>query len=334
MARLPEPYNHSGSISNLSSKRLYSNSGFDAGTIRMRFEDCRRGTITLTDGAWGTEFQKLGAPPGACMDEWNLSKPELVRRVAESYIAAGSRIILTNSFRANPISLFPYGLQDRVEAINRAAVKISKQAAANSALVFASIGPSGKMLLTKDVMEDQLKDAFSRQALALAAEGPDAILIETMTDLAEARIAADAALETRLPVIVSFVFDSGKNHDRTIMGTTPEQVATTLTSDGVHAIGANCGRAIADFIPVCKRLAAASPLPIWIKPNAGLPEMIAGVPHYKTTPAEFAASAQQLFNAGANFLGGCCGTSPEFIRALAGQPLFHSKIKRVSTLDP
>jgi|SRR5271165_6377049 len=291
----------------------------------MRFTDCLRGTTTLTDGAWGTEFQKLGAVLGACMDEWNLTHPELVRQVAESYVQAGSRVILTNTFRANPISLTPYCLQDRSEAINRAAVRISRQAAGNSALVFASIGPSGKMLLTKEVTEEQLEEAFTQQARALAEEGPDAILIETMTDLAEARIAAAAALETRLPVIVSLVFDSGKNRDRTIMGITPEQAATALTSDGVHAIGANCGLGIRDFIPVCKRLAAASPLPIWIKPNAGLPEMISGVAQYKTTPAEFAASARELSEAGATFLGGCCGTTPEFIRALAQNPVFHAK---------
>ena len=290
----------------------------------MRFFDCRRGTVTLTDGAWGTEFQKLGAVQGACMDEWNLSRPDVVRQVAENYIAAGSRVVLTNTFRANPISLAQYGTEDRVEAINRAGVKLSKRADSTT-LVFASMGPTGKMLLTREVTAHQLKNAFSCQAQALAMEHPDAILIETMIDLTEARIAAAAALETELPVIVSFVFDSGKNHDRTIMGATPEQVATCLTSDGVHAIGANCGRGIRDFIPICKRLAAATSLPIWIKPNAGLPEMIGGVAHYKTTPAEFAATAQELGNAGATFLGGCCGTSPEFIRALAKQPMFASK---------
>lgn len=300
----------------------------------MRFADCLRGTMTLSDGAWGTEFQKLGAALGACLDEWNLSKPELVHQVADSYVQAGSRVILTNTFRANPISLSPYGLQDRVQAINRAAVKISKHAAGNSALVFASIGPSGKMLLTKEVTVEQLRDAFSRQAHALAAEGPDAILIETMTDLTEARIAAAAALQTGLPVIVSFVFDSGKNRDRTIMGTTPEQVATTLTNDGVHAIGANCGLGICDFIPLCKRLAAASSLPIWIKPNAGLPEMIGGVARYKTTPAEFAASAQELFEAGATFLGGCCGTTPDFIRVLGQLPVFRSKVESAAIPPP
>jgi 5-methyltetrahydrofolate--homocysteine methyltransferase len=287
------------------------------GDDKMRFEDCARGTTTLADGAWGTELQKLGAGLGACSDEWNLTKPELVRQVAESYVQAGSRIILTNTFRANSIALSGYGLQPQIAAINRAGVKISRAAAGKCAMVFASVGPSGKLLLTKEVTTQQLSETFAEQARALAEEGPDALLIETMTDLAEARIAAAAALETGLPVIVSMVFDSGKNRDRTMMGVTPEQAATALKSEGVQGIGANCGLGIREFIPVCKRLAEATSLPIWIKPNAGLPEMVGGVAKYKTTPEEFATSAAELVAAGATFLGGCCGTSPEFIRELA-----------------
>ena len=285
----------------------------------MAFADCIRGTVTLTDGAWGTEFQKLGAIPGECTDEWNFTKPELVRQVAESYVQAGSRVVLTNTFRANSISLARHGLQGRLAAINREGVKISRSAAGNSAMVFASIGPSGKLLLTGEVTAEELKRCFSGQARALAMEGPDALLIETMTDLAEARIAAAAALDTGLPVIVSLVFDSGKNRDRTMMGVTPEQAATTLAGEGVHAIGANCGLGMREVIPVCKRLAAASPLPIWIKPNAGLPEPTGGIARYKTTSAEFASFAQELRALGATFLGGCCGTNPDFIRALSQQ---------------
>jgi len=285
----------------------------------MRFADCVRGTLTLTDGAWGTEFQRLGAKLGECTDEWNLTKPALVRQVAESYVRARSRVILTNTFRANPISLAHYGLQNQCAAINRAGVQASRLAAGQSAMVFASIGPSGKMLLTKDVTREQLRDAFAQQASALAAENPDAILLETMTDIEEARIAAAAALGTGLPVVVSFVFDSGENKDRTMMGSTPEQVSAALVGTGVHAIGANCGAGIRESISVCQRLAAASSLPIWIKPNAGLPELVSGVPTYRTSPEEFAALAHELRDAGATFLGGCCGSTPDFIRALANK---------------
>jgi 5-methyltetrahydrofolate--homocysteine methyltransferase len=290
----------------------------------MNFTDCVRGTLTLADGAWGTELQKLGAPLGACLDEWNLLKPELVRQVAETYIQAGSKVILTNTFRANPISLAPHGLDAQCAAINSAGVKISREAAGAAALVFASMGPSGKMLVTRDVTPEQLRGAFSAQARALAAESPDALLIETMIDVTEARIAAAVALETGLPVIVSFVYDSGKNRDRTIMGATPEQVATALVGEGVHGIGANCGVGAREYIAICKRLVAVCRLPIWIKPNAGLPEIVSGVVKYKTTPEEFAEAARELANAGATFVGGCCGTNPDFIRMLARDPAFRA----------
>lgn len=290
----------------------------------MNFTDCIRGTLTLADGAWGTELQKLGAPLGACLDEWNLLKPDLVRQVAESYIQAGSQVILTNTFRANPISLAPHGLDGQCAAINRAGVKISREAAGSAALVFASIGPSGKMLVTKDVTAEQLHGAFSTQARALAEESPDALLIETMIDVTEAKIAATAALETGLPVIVSFVYDSGKNRDRTIMGATPEQVATALVSEGVHGIGANCGVGAREYVAICKRLLAVCRLPVWIKPNAGLPEIVGGVVKYKMTPEEFAEAAKEIAKAGATFVGGCCGTGPDFIRELARDPAFRA----------
>jgi 5-methyltetrahydrofolate--homocysteine methyltransferase len=296
----------------------------------MNFRDCVRGSVTLCDGAWGTELQKHHLPLGASADEWNLTRPDIVQSTAESYVQAGSRIILTNTFRSNPISLAPYGLEGQCTAINRAGVKLSRSAAGRLALVFASIGPSGKKLSVNEVTPVSLKEAFTRQAQSLAEEGPDALLIETMIDLTEARIAADAALETGLPVIVSFAFTSGEDGDRTLTGTTPEQAAAILTGAGISAIGANCGFGIRHHISICKRLAAATSLPLWIKPNAGLPETVNGLATYKITPAEFASAAKELIAAGPTFLGGCCGTSPEFIRVLAQDPAFAGSSTRDS----
>ena len=287
----------------------------------MRFADCVRGSITLADGGWGTELQRLGAQFGECIDAWNLTKPELVRSVADSYIEAGSRVILTNTFRANAVSLAESGFGDDCDAINRAGVRISREAAGKAALVFASMGPSGRTLANRDVARKELEEAFSQQARALASEGPDAVLIETMTDLEEARIAARAALETGLPVLVSFFFTREADPTPSSQATL-EQAAATLTSDGVQGIGANCGFGVREFVPLCKRLAAASPLPIWIKPSAGLPEIVEGKARYPVTPAEFASAGQELAGAGATFLGGCCGTTPEFIRALLEQRPF------------
>ena len=230
----------------------------------------------LTDGAWGTELQKLGLLPGEHPDFWNLSHPGQVSEVASRYVEAGSTVILTNTFRSNRIALGAHGQDVDVTALNAAGVDISRRAAAGRARVFASVGPSGKMLMSEEVTEAELERAFTEQCKALAEAGADALLIETMSDLEEARIALRAARTTGLPVIVSMVFDSGKEKDRTMMGSTPEQVAAALGEAGADAIGANCGLGIEGYIPVCARLRKATSLPLWIKPNAGMPEMADG----------------------------------------------------------
>ncbi len=270
----------------------------------------------ISDGAWGTQLQALGLRIGEYPDEWNLTNPEDVRRVASMYVEAGSDIILTNTFRSNRIALRSADLANQVVHINAMGVEISRQAAAGRARVFASMGPSGKLLMSGDVTREELADAFLEQARALAEAGADAILIETMTDLEEARIALTAAKATALPVVVSMVFDSGKDKDRTMMGASPETVASELAAAGADVIGANCGLGIEGYIPVCARLRAATDLPLWIKPNAGLPELVEGNIVYKTSAKDFARQAQALRNAGADIIGGCCGTAPEFIRAL------------------
>lgn len=270
----------------------------------------------LTDGAWGTQLAARGLPPGNCPDAWNLSRPDAVEEVARAYVEAGSQIILTNTFRANRIALAGTELADRCAAINRAGVEISRRAAGGKAAVFASMGPSGKLLLTGEVTFDELRDAFQEQASSLAAAGAEGLVVETMADAREARAAIEAARTTGLAVIGCMVFDSGKLHDRTLMGDTPEVVARKLTEAGADAIGANCGQGVEQYVEVCGRLRDATDLPIWIKPNAGLPEIVDGEVRYRTTPADFAAAAERLVDAGANFVGGCCGTNPEFVAAL------------------
>jgi 5-methyltetrahydrofolate--homocysteine methyltransferase len=270
----------------------------------------------LTDGAWGTQMQARGLAVGGCPDEWNLSHPDVVEQIPRAYVEAGSQIVLTNTFRANCVTLADYGLADQTEAINRAGAEISCRAAAGRARVFASIGPSGKMLMMGEVSEQQLLDAFSEQAAALAAGGADGLVIETMGELAEAKLAVQAARATGLPVVACMCFDSGAALDRTLMGTPPEQAARELTAAGADCIGANCGQGIAGYIELCRRLRAATDRPIWVKPNAGIPELVNDVPVWKTPPQDFARHGPDLVAAGAAFLGGCCGTSPEFIRAL------------------
>jgi len=278
----------------------------------------------LTDGAWGTQLQSRGLAPGEVPDLWNLTRPDKVAEVARAYVEAGSQIILTNTFGANRLRLAEGGCADRVREINEAGARISREAANKRALVFASIGPSGKMLMNGDVTEEELNAAFVEQAMALAQGGADGLVVETMQDLAEAKIAIVAAKATGLPVVASMVFDSGKDKDRTMMGTTPEQAAAGLLEAGADVIGANCGQGIAGFVKICARFqAAAGGHPVWVKANAGLPQMRDGKPVYATTAVEFAGQVPAVLDAGANFIGGCCGTSPDFICEL--HKLLHGK---------
>ncbi len=271
----------------------------------------------VTDGAWGSQFLAAGLAPGEFGEAWNLVHPERVEAVARGYVEAGSRVILTNTFRANRITLAAHGMADRMAELNRAGVEISRRAADGRALVFASMGPTGKLLVMGNTTREELSDTYAEQAALLAAAGPDAIIFETMSDLEEAKIGVQAASRTGLPVIACMVYDSGKNKDRTMMGVTPEQAARGLEEAGADVVGANCGQGPEGYIEICRRLRAATSLPLWIKPNAGLPKLAGGKTVYQTTPEQFAACVPAILDAGASFIGGCCGTTPDFIRAVA-----------------
>jgi len=282
-------------------------------TMHAFIADLIKDGPVLTDGSWGTQIIKRGLKPGESPDSWNLTHPDKVQEVAKEYVDAGSRIILTNTFGANRFVLGKFGLGDKVAEVNSKGVEISKKAAGTKAYVFASMGPSGKLLLTRDVSEDDLRQAFEEQAKAIATAGADAIVVETMMDPAEARIAATAAKQTGLPVLACLVFDAGKTKDRTMMGNTPEQVVEVLSHLGIDGLGANCGQGIEGFIPICRRMRSVTDLPLWMKPNAGLPERVEGKVVYRTTAQEFVRFVPDLVRSGANFIGGCCGTEQAFI---------------------
>jgi methionine synthase I (cobalamin-dependent) len=275
------------------------------------------GGPVVTDGAWGTELQARGLPTGACPDAWNLEQPERVQEVAQAYVDAGSQVVLTNTFGANRITLARHGVGDKAGEINRIGVQLSKQAAGDRAAVFGSIGPTGVMLMMGEVSNEEVAAAFAEQAQAMADAGADGLVVETMSDPAEAKLAVDAAKQTGLPVVGCMVFDSGPSQDRTMMGTTPEQAAEALIEAGADVIGSNCGRGIESFVEVCGRLHdAAGGRPVWIKANRGLPELRGGNPVYTQTAEQFAAEVPLVVKAGASFIGGCCGTTPEFIAAV------------------
>jgi 5-methyltetrahydrofolate--homocysteine methyltransferase len=290
--------------------------------IHSTLEELLASGPVVTDGGWGTQLQRLGLPLGENPEVWNLEHPELVERVARDYVAAGSRVILTNTFGGNRLILARRGLDGRAEEINRAGAAISLRAATGRAKVFASMGPSGRMLLMGETTPDVLANAFDEQAQWLSDAGVDGIVIETMSDPAEAALAAAAARRTGLPVVACMTFGSGKNKDRTLTGATPEQAAEALLAAGADIVGGNCGVGIAEMVEVCRRLHAASNRPVWVKPNAGLPEMDGERIVYRQTAEEFAAHMPRLIEAGAGFIGGCCGTTPEFIRAVVARLQF------------
>lgn len=302
-------------------KQLEPTSGGTGGAMdaTSRIEELIAAGPVLTDGGWGTELQGRGLAAGELGDTWNLSHPERVEEVARAYVEAGSRIILTNTFRANRIALGRHAEGGHVTGINRAGVAISRRAAAGRALVFASMGPSGKLLVTNEVGARDLEAAFTEQARALATAGADGLVVETMADLGEAKIAVEAAVATGLPVVACMVFDSGKNRDRTMTGVGPEQAAAELGAAGAHVVGANCGLGMEEVLPVCEALARSTDRPVWIKPNAGLPELVDGQIVYRMDPGTFAGFLPALSAAGARFIGGCCGTNPRFVEALRAQ---------------
>ncbi len=270
----------------------------------------------ITDGAWGTQLQAGGMGAGECPDFWNLTHSDHVEGVARAYVGAGSEVILTNTFGGSSLRLAAHGLGERAVEINRVGARLSRRAAGSHVRVFASMGPSGRMLAMGETTVEELRASFAEQARALADEGVDALLLETFADLDELRAAIAAAKATGLPVVASLVFDSGPARDRTMMGVTPEKAAAAVIEAGADAVGANCGNGIDRYIPICRRLRAATDRPIWIKPNAGLPELVGGRPVYRTAPEDFAARTLDLVAAGATFVGGCCGTTPAFIAAI------------------
>jgi 5-methyltetrahydrofolate--homocysteine methyltransferase len=279
-------------------------------------QEIKKGRVLVSDGAWGTFLQKKGLQPGECPEQWNISRPDDILDIAKSYIQAGADMIETNSFGGNYFKLKGYGLQDQVHELNEAAAKISRQAAGNDHFVLGSVGPTGKLLMMGEVTEDELYEAFKQQSLALEAGGADAIVIETMTDLEEACIAVKAAKEnTACEVICTMTFDKILSGEfRTMMGISPSEMTEALVLAGASVIGANCGNGIADMIGIVKEIRQVNAeIPILVHANAGMPQYCDGETSFPETPADMASRVKEIIDAGANIIGGCCGTTPEHI---------------------
>ena len=269
----------------------------------------------ILDGATGTNLQKAGMPVGVCPEQWILENPEIMIKLQEDYVAAGTDILYAPTFTANRIKLEEYGLADRLEEMNRELIALSKKAAQGKALVAADMTMTGQQLYPiGDLMFEDLVEVYKEQAKVMAEAGADLFVVETMMSLQECRAAVIAIKEVcDLPIMVSLTYNPD---GRTLYGTDPSTATVVLQSLGADVIGINCSTGPEDMIEPVKKMAEYAVIPILAKPNAGLPELENGVTVYKTGPEEFAACGKKLVEAGASILGGCCGTTPDHIRAL------------------
>jgi 5-methyltetrahydrofolate--homocysteine methyltransferase len=276
-----------------------------------------QGKLLIADGATGTMLMTAGLPAGAAPELWNVERPDQVLALYRAYLEAGSQIILTNTFGGSRRKLAKTELAERTHELNLAAARLARQAANGKAYVAGDIGPTGELMAPMGPLTDELAlEVFSEQASALVEGGVDAIWVESMSDLAEARAAVIAARQvTELPVFCSFSFG---RKARTMMGVTPKQAILELWPLGLSAIGANCGDGL-DMIPeVLAQMRQALPEATLIaKPNAGLPKLVDGQTVYEMEPAEFAKRMAEFIDLGAQIVGSCCGSSPAFISALA-----------------
>ena len=293
---------------------------------KMSLKDRLKQRLFLLDGAMGTELIARGVEVGRCTDYLNVQSPELVFDIQRAYIQAGSDAVLTNTFGANKYALSRHGLSQQTGQINKAGAQIARRAAGERKYVLGDIGPSGDFLQPLgNLQPEQLKTAFAEQVKGLLAGGVDGFIIETMTALDEVTIAIEAvkSVSRELPVLASMAFDKVTIGFRTMMGVDLESAVSKIVSLGVDAVGFNCGTLTLDeyielagkYVPAARVL--SNDVIIFAEPNAGKPELIDTKAVYKVSPEDFAAAAQKIHSVGVNIIGGCCGTSPAHIEAMA-----------------
>ncbi len=272
----------------------------------------------------GTQLFARGLASGACGMLWNLERPGDVGGIHLAYRHAGCDLLTTNSFGGSRFALAPHGLAGRVTELNRAAAQVARAAAGDTGWVLGDVGPFGDFLEpVGDTTPEELRAAFQDQVAALLAGGADAILVETMSDPAEAVVGIEAAkaCAADVPVIVTYAFQkTAPGEFRTMMGTSAGEAMRRATAAGAEIVGANCGTGLSleDYVKLAEQLvAAAGNATVIVQPNAGSPHHENGRTVYHATPAEMAATASRLLAAGVRIVGGCCGTTPEHLAAMS-----------------
>jgi len=275
------------------------------------------GDILVSDGATGTYLQQHGLEPGGCPELMNAQQPDVIKRMAQLYFDAGSDMVETNSFGGSWYMLKKYDLGDRVIELNRLAAEHAKSVSPDGRFVIGSIGPTGEFLEPNGTAsEDEMFKIFADQAKGLAEGGVNAFCVETMSDMAETSLAIRAAKETTgLPVMATLTFDQGPRGFFTMFGVTPAGAAEKLADAGADVVGSNCGIAIDQMIEIVKAMRETTDKPILTHVNAGIPSIVSGRIVYPDTPEQMAEKIPALVQAGANIIGGCCGTEPDHIRA-------------------
>jgi len=279
----------------------------------------KQGKILVSDGAWGTFLHAKGLKPGQCPELWNIEHPDEVFDIAKSYIDAGADMVESNSFGGSSFKLIHYGLADRASELNQAAAAISRKAAGDK-FVLGSVGPTGKILMMGEVTPEEVYESFKEQVIALEKGGADAIIIETFTDIDEARLAIRAAKEnTTREVICTMTFERTVDGEyRSMMGVSPTEMMQELIPEGVDIIGANCGNGIEGMIKILKEIRLCnSVIPVLVHANAGMPIYDDGKTVFPESPMQTAGYVKEIIDAGVNIIGGCCGTTPEHIRQIA-----------------
>ena len=274
--------------------------------------------IIVADGATGTNLIQRGLERGVTAEDWVIDNPEKIKKLHLDFIEAGAEIILTSTFGGSEIRLEQSGLRDKYEQVNHAAVTLAKEAVKNTRVLIAgSMGPLGQMIKPLGTLEIRKAESYyARQASALCAAGVDIIVIETQFDLTEAKAAINGVKSScQQALVCSFSFDRGV---KTMMGVSPSSFVKEVGGLGLSAIGINCGKSLNDNSNALKELSNSTEIPIWFKPNAGLPHLDEdGNPTYDITPDQMAENVAAWIESGARIIGGCCGTTPEHLKAIA-----------------